>query len=133
MRPEDWWLCSPGDSFFRLSRIVVLFSLFFLLEEKIKSRPRLCRFFQGLGQESLFLYVGHVMVIYGTAVNVGLVDFAPNGFPPLAVFCIFILLTLVGYQLAMIWQSYKLAAPRQSRMTLATLFLFFLLLFILNP
>lgn len=59
-----WWKSSPGMHAFRISGPVVLMGALFALEERLRSKP-IGRVLQTIGNESLFMYVGHLYLVYG--------------------------------------------------------------------
>lgn len=130
---HDWGYSSPGHAFYRLGGVVFLYALLYLAEEKWGTSYRVHRFFQLLGQESLLLYVGHLMVIYGTIAGIGLRYYTADALTPLLTFIVILFLTLGGYGIAKEWHDYKINDPARARMALATLGSLLFILFILNP
>jgi uncharacterized membrane protein len=59
-----WWSASPGSQVFRICGILFLWGLLYLNEERLRS-GRVGRFLQEMGTESLFLYLSHLLIVYG--------------------------------------------------------------------
>ncbi len=128
----DWWQGSPQHTFFRLGGTVMTFSILYLIEDFYKNRKigdvmRLC------GQESLFVYVFHLMIVYGSVVNFGLRQFVGNNVNWYGVFLMTLTLCAVNYWLAYIWNGFKGKSPEMSRRVIMALSLFFMVVFIFNP
>ncbi len=130
---NDWGYSSPGHAFYRLSGVVFVFALLYLAEEKFGASHRVNRFFQLLGQESLLLYVGHLMIIYGTVAGIGLRYYAANALTPLLTFIVTLFITVGGYVIAKGWHDFKTNNSRRARVTLSILGSLLFILFILNP
>lgn len=59
-----WWKTSPGMHLFRISGIVLTLGVLYLFEERLR-KSRAGIFLQTVGTESLFLYISHLLVVYG--------------------------------------------------------------------
>ena len=66
----DWWQGFTFHSFYRTSGITLLFGCAYLLEDKLK-KSKLGNAFALVGQESLLVYMGHLMIVYGSIMNYG--------------------------------------------------------------
>jgi uncharacterized membrane protein len=66
---HDFWKSNPAMFFVRLSAVGIVTSLIFLAERWWKTIPS---FPLILGRESLFVYVLHLVIVYGSVVNHGL-------------------------------------------------------------
>ena len=100
--PYAEWYPSPGHSLFRLSGIMLVFSLFYLVNNRLKisNGNRIIRFLQINGQESLFMYVSHILLVYGTAWTIGLRDFFPERLNPYETVAAFSLITILCFSAA---------------------------------
>jgi uncharacterized membrane protein len=127
---ESWWYCSPGNSFLRVSRVLIVFAALFLSEEGLKKVPKISGFFQTLGQESLFAYVTHLAVIYGTILNPGMRWLGLDGFSPIIVAGMYITLVTAVYLGARSWQKYKESTPQHVRMLMNIFFGIFAIWFL---
>lgn len=61
---STWWQASPGLFLFRLSGIALLWGALYLFEARLR-RFRSGRVTTLLGRESLFMYVSHLLIVYG--------------------------------------------------------------------
>ncbi|MEY3385826.1 MAG: hypothetical protein RIR53_637 [Bacteroidota bacterium] len=59
-----WWR-SPGGLLFRVCATLLLLGLLYRWEENIPT-SRIGRYLLTLGNESLFMYVGHLLIVYGS-------------------------------------------------------------------
>jgi uncharacterized membrane protein len=66
---HDFWKSNPAMFFVRLSAVGIVTSLIFLAERWWKAIPS---FASIMGKESLFVYVLHLLIVYGSVVNRGL-------------------------------------------------------------
>lgn len=66
---HDFWKSNPSMFFVRLSAVGIVTSLIFLVERLVKTIPSLPLV---MGRESLFIYVVHLLIVYGSVVNRGL-------------------------------------------------------------
>jgi len=66
---HDFWKTNPSMFFVRLSVVSVIASGFFLAEQFIKSPPEIPLL---MGRESLFIYIVHLVIVYGSVLNQGL-------------------------------------------------------------
>jgi len=67
---ENWWNGFPTHTLFRLSGIIIVFSLAYIIEKKVPYFKFL-KLFTVPGKESLLVYYGHLLFIYGSIVNFG--------------------------------------------------------------
>lgn len=129
---QDWWHISPFHSFFRTSFVVALFGLFFLLEEKYKET-----FFGKTltlaGQESLFIYIFHLLIVYGSIVNHGLNYYIGNHLSPLDVALLIIGIWIVSYSSALSWNYLKNTNPKYSKFIILSYFLLFFIILLIRP
>lgn len=69
----DFWYTSPSYVWIRLGVLLLLMSMFWFLEDRLRRAPRLARFrpqwIATLGRESYFVYVVHLFVIFGWLLN----------------------------------------------------------------
>lgn len=61
---DIWWKTSPGMHLFRISGILLTFGALYLLDERLRLST-VGVFLQNVGTESLFLYISHLLVVYG--------------------------------------------------------------------
>jgi acyltransferase len=108
-----WWLSSSSHALFRTSGVVLGFSLLYLLSDKLNQGLSL--FLQRCGQESLYIYVTHLIVVYGSAINSGLNYLCSGKVGPLTVILFIPALTMPIYYTAMLWHDCKSKTPKLAR------------------
>ncbi len=95
--PHDYWKSSPNFFLLRLSAVLLVTAGFFHLKKvpSLLEHPVIV-----LGQASLFVYTVHLVVVYGSAANVGLAQVIGKALPSytavgvgIAVLCSMTLLT----------------------------------------
>jgi len=127
---NDFWKTSPNFVFTRFGCVLLLLSGVWYFTTKVKTIPSLIPL---LGKESLFIYVFHLPLIYGSPINYhSLYVFFGGKLNVLEAFGIFVLLSLVVIAVAKQWHSLKankLKTLRYIQVGMATtyLLLFFLL------
>lgn len=128
----DWWHVSPAHSFYRTSISAMAFALLFLVENRY-STTRIASVLRLSGQESLFMYIFHLMIVYGSVVNVGLNRIVGQqlGWPETAIMTFVI--CLICYMLAKVWNGLKYREHNKANWVMWSLSLTFIVIFILNP
>lgn len=95
--PHDYWKASPNFFLLRLSAVLFVATGFFYLRRlpEVLERPVLA-----LGQASLLVYSAHLVIVYGSAANIGLAQIVGRVLPyyaaaavGIAVLCAMVLLT----------------------------------------
>lgn len=126
-----WWECSPDTNLFRICGIVAAWSALFLAEEALQNmRPG--RFLQVVGSESLFMYVSHLLIVYGPTGDYLRASLGLNaaGYGTLAL-C-YLALTIPLLLAMWWWHTFKRAKPDHARSLLALQVLGMVLLFLLK-
>ncbi len=125
----DFWYTSPSYFLVRLGLLFVMAPGVWLAGERVGPwmRPLLI-----LGKESLFVYVLHLVVLYGSVINPGLnmAVLLPGGPGLLPLIGLFVGLTAAMFVAASLWQGLKNNHPAayryvQAAVGVAVLFLFF--------
>lgn len=129
---QRWWISSPGHALYRTGLVAAAFALLFGLNEWLSRRP-LGGILQRCGQEALFIYYWHLVIVYGTIFNPGLRQLSREHWSPWAVALVTAALVPLMYGTAMMWRDYKLEDPRRARWTLAAAMVFYMLIFVLRP
>lgn len=129
---NDWWRVSPFHSLFRVSGTIAVFGLLSLLEEWYRER-RIGKILQLAGQESLFIYVSHLLVVYGSIANFGMKYFTGSHLGPVDTFLIIFGLILLCQIFASVWHNIKNSDIQKARWVIAGTFGFFFLIFLLTP
>ncbi|MBF0493359.1 MAG: DUF1624 domain-containing protein [Deltaproteobacteria bacterium] len=129
----QWWHVSPGHSLLRLSRVTLFFSLISLYNLRFPLRGKISSFLKNIGRESLFYYVTHIAILYGTVVNKGLRAFGYGAWNWLGVLILYLFLIAFLYPMGQAWHEYKKNSPQQLKRILCFSFLLFALLFFMLP
>ena len=127
---QVWWDCHPGHNFFRLSGAVLIFASLFLLEKIIP--PKIAKFMSMAGQESLFIYVFHLMLVYGSVLNVGLSYFMPQNQNLISTISLYLAVTSITLMIANYWHKLKKEKPKYAKVIFRVLFWGFLLKFFIS-
>lgn len=112
--PSEWWRMAPGHSLFRLSCALWVFGLLFLTESYYKGK-KIGDALTVSGQESLWLYIFHLMVVYGSIVNIGLNKILGAVFNPLETAMLYIVVAAISYITAKYWHILKMRNPKAAR------------------
>lgn len=123
---NDWWHTSPSHFIFRISLVAFLFSFLYYFEDYISGRFYTKSLIL-MGQESLLLYVGNVIVIYGSILNNGIRQHLPNPVDSFSTILIFIGLTFVLYYISKGWHYIKINHQFYSKLIIYGLSLYFLI------
>lgn len=129
---EDWWYVSPGHTLYRVSCVIALFCFLYLIQERYAGKS-IGNFLQISGQESLFFYVFHLMLTYGTIANFGLVYLASHRYNQNETALVFVVITAVTYSFAAMWHRYKKTFPADASRLVFWLMILFLVIFLLVP
>jgi hypothetical protein len=115
---KHWWLNSPGVHAFRVGGVLAAFGVLYLIEDKLKE-SRIGKLLQVAGQESLFMYISHLLVVYGKlgpklieALGIGNANY-------LTILVVWVCLTVPLLGVMWVWHWYKTAYPRLAQWTLA--------------
>jgi len=125
--PHDYWKANPGLILLRTGMVLAYVTLFYYF----RNIPAFfARRVAALGRSSLVVYVAHLLLVYGSAANSGLMQRVGQTLPPLAAFgvALCVLLSMVG--LVSVWryaQEQHTLPSRLVRIGLATsvLYMFF--------
>ncbi len=127
---HDFWKSNPSIFFVRLSAVGIVASLIFLSEGLWKTTPYYASI---IGRQSLFIYILHLMVVYGSVLNRGLAQrIGPTlqVLPALGVFAL--VLTAVGL-ITILWYQWKSEHETAASRVTATAAAAFLLTFAMRP
>jgi uncharacterized membrane protein len=115
----NWFLCSPGNVLFRVSGTMLLFSILYLVQDRFaewtifKQKP--ASWLQLMGQESLFVYVFHLMIVYGSPANLGLSYFVGGVLYPFAAALVTSAVILAVYVAMSQWHDVKIVTPEKPK------------------
>ncbi|MBM2814870.1 MAG: hypothetical protein HW421_1632 [Ignavibacteria bacterium] len=129
---QDWWYCSPWHSIFRTSCAVWVFSLLYLIEDKIKGR-RFTKMLEISGQESLFIYVFHNLIVYGSLVSIGLRFHVNMQLVYWQTGLVFLAIAIFSYYLSKGWHYIKQNNMKAARAIMVSAIILFVLVILVNP
>lgn len=129
---EDWWRVSPGHMLYRTSVVMLVMFLLYRYQAMFENTT-VARVLTLSGQESLFFYVFHLMLVYGTIANFGLHYLTASRYGWLETAAVFIAITAVTYSLASMWHSYKFHEPKKAQQLIFWLIVLFVVIFALVP
>ncbi|MDD8017502.1 MAG: heparan-alpha-glucosaminide N-acetyltransferase domain-containing protein [Bacteroidota bacterium] len=108
---HDFWKVNPTVIFARIGAVSMVTSSVFFAEHSVKIRSRLP---QLMGRESLFIYIIHLLIIYGSVMNNGLQFYFG---PTLSVFQalgVFAVIFGVIISVTLMWNKIKLHYDRSA-------------------
>lgn len=129
---KSWWLVSPFLVLFRLSGTVSAFSLLYLIENWYKEKS-IGKALQLCGQESLYIYVAHLLLVYGSIANFGMRYYVGARLDPFSTILIIVGLWVLMYYTALAWHQIKATNIKNARWVMASTFGLFFLIFLINP
>lgn len=116
---NNWFLCSPGNVLFRIAGTIFLFSVLYLVQEQFSSWTVFGRkpasWLQLMGQESLFVYVFHLIIVYGSPANLGLSYFVGGVLYPFATGLVTLAVLVAVYVAMSQWHDVKVATPEKPK------------------
>lgn len=127
----QFWYANPIHCLFRLSGTTAIFAFLFLLEKYYKNY-KLTNILLISGRESLFIYMIHLIIIYGSVLNVGLKYFNIQNLNPYETFGMYTAITFISISLARGWHEIKNNSPKVAKQIMYSLAIFCFLYFILN-
>jgi len=128
--PHDIWRANPLIVFARLGFVAVVTSGVFFAEHNMKIKSAIP---QIMGRESLFIYVVHLVIIYGSVVNLGLKHFFQPTLSVVESLAVFVVVFLVTVAFTYSWHQFKKNYKRFAltvRFAAVGVFLYF---FLTNP
>ncbi len=128
---DQWWSIAPEHTIFRIAGALLLFSILFLLEEKLKGK--FGNLLTAAGQESLYIYVLQGIIIYSAVGRYHLYDFLGNNLTPWSVSALIIAITSFCLSTAVFWRRMKKIYPETSKKYARISFVLVLILYIVFP
>ena len=125
---HDFWKTNPLVVFGKTSVITMLMVLLFFIEQKIHIKSKIPTI---IGSESLFIYVIHLIIIYGSVLNVGLKYFFDGKLNITYSLIVFLILLITLTWFAIVWHNGKIKYKKEFlyiRIISLILFLFFFLI-----
>ena len=112
-----WWSASPGSQLFRICGILLTWGVLYHLESWLTS-SKTGRFMQEVGQESLFLYLSHLLIVYGQLpLALDALGIPSGGY--LSVVLIWVGVTIPLLFVMKWWHRFKKDQPNRARWVLA--------------
>lgn len=111
--PMPWdaiWWRSPGGQLFRVCATLLLLGSLFRLEQRLTSTP-VGRLLVTLGNESLFMYISHLLLVYGSLVPWLDNIMGTHKYGLLATLVMWILVSAIFTALMFAWRRVKLERP----------------------
>jgi len=129
---EVWWQASPPGQLFRLCGILLTFGGLYLLEDRL-AQARSGRVLQTMGMESLFLYLSHLMLVYGNGplLTRALFGFDHTGYAGILIIWAVVTIPLVA--IAFWWQRLKKEHPLVARWILVIQVSWIVISFVVTP
>ncbi|MBK6291073.1 MAG: DUF1624 domain-containing protein [Ignavibacteria bacterium] len=129
---DTWWRTSPGLHLFRISGTLMLLGLLFTQEQRMRT-SKLGTMLQTIGNESLFMYVGHLLFVYGSMQSVisSIYGSSTLGYGGVAV--VWIIVTAAFVALMMIWHTLKSKRPDLAQRILIIQLAWMVISFIVLP
>lgn len=127
----NWWLVSPMHMLFRVAGAMFLFALLYKVQDKFHGP--ISRALMLNGRESLVVYVGQGIILYGAGMQVLIRSIFPEFIMPwhIVVMTISVILIMTAYAFA--WNSYKKKMPVHAKWTLYLSMIIYVLIFLLTP
>lgn len=129
---DIWWKSTPSILLFCCSATLCLLGILYLNEQRLQ-RSRIGSFLQIVGQESLFMYVTHIILVYGKGAS-AFRDYAhipPQGYLGVAV--IWLCITLPLFALMLMWHKLKKDRPALAQRILAFQVLIMIISYLVLP
>jgi uncharacterized membrane protein len=129
---HTWWSTSPGLHLFRISGVVLAMSSLYLFEQRLRT-SRLGMGMQIIGNESLFLYLSHLLIVYGTALLVirAITGVSSTGYVGIGI--AWVVLTAPLLIITRWWHTLKHNKPELARKVLIGQMCIMILAFLLTP
>lgn len=127
----NWWLVSPMHMMFRVSGAMFLFALLYKLQDKLTGP--VSRALMVNGRESLVVYVGQGIILYGAGMQAIIRSMFPEIIMPwhIILLTISVIGIMTGY--AFSWNTYKKRMPIHAKWTLYLSMIIYVLIFLLTP
>lgn len=127
-----WWKVSPSILMFRICGTMLLFGGLYLLENRLQT-SRIGTFLQRVGQESLLMYVAHLLIVYGHGADLirDVLHIHDTGY--LGVAAIYLVITIPLLFFMWWWHDFKKRSPERAVTVLTAQIIMMTLFFILIP
>jgi uncharacterized membrane protein len=130
--PKQWWHTSPEHVGFRLAGTIALLAALILGAERI-GRWRLSSVLRLAGQQSLWIYVFHLLIVYGSVGGRGLSSIVGGTLDPAACTLLIGAVGLVTLASAWGWAQLKRTMPSVVRVVVGVVVAIGAMIFLLLP
>lgn len=130
--PElNWWLVSPMHMLFRVAGAMFLFALLYKVQDRLTGP--ISRALMVNGRESLVVYVGQGIILYGAGMQAIIRSIFPEYIMPWHI--VVLTLSVIGIMTAyaFMWNTYKKRMPIHAKWTLYLSMIIYVLIFLLTP
>lgn len=127
----NWWLVSPMHMMFRVSGAMFLFALLYKLQDKLTGP--VSRALMVNGRESLVVYVGQGIILYGAGMQAIIRSMFPEIIMPWHIVLLTISVIGIMTAYAFSWNTYKKRMPMHAKWTLYLSMIIYVLIFLLTP
>lgn len=125
----NWWLVSPMHMVFRMAGVLIVFAFLYLIQDYLKGP--ISRILSLSGKESLVIYVGQGIIIYGAPISGKVLKaLLPMRVSPFDIFLLTLSIVVVVCGYAFLWNSYKKNMPKHADWTLRLSMLVYVLTFL---
>ncbi len=102
--PHDFWKTNPVIILIRLAAVIIATGAIFFAEHSVKIPSRIPLI---MGRESLFIYVMHLLIVYGSVVNYGLNTFIGPVLSVVNALLVFMIVFIVMAVITFYWYQLK--------------------------
>lgn len=129
---HTWWSTSPGLHLFRISGVVLVMCVLYLIEQRLRN-SRFGIEMQIIGNESLFLYISHLLIVYGSASLIikSVTGVSSTGYLGIAI--VWAALTIPLLLVTKWWHTFKRNKPEGARKVIVGQMCIMILAFLLIP
>jgi uncharacterized membrane protein len=127
---HDFWKVNPAMLLIRLGFILLVTSGLFFLERSVTISSRIPTI---LGRESLAIYVVHLVIVYGSALNNGLQQYLGGTLTVPQATIAFLIIFFTMCMFAILWNTLRRNHQKKSVVVKFALSAAFILLFIIRP
>ncbi len=134
--PHDFWKVNPSILLLRTAVVAMMASGMYFVERVMRRDGTIhvpIKLPIIMGSESLVIYVAHLLIIYGSVVNDGLVYSLGGKLSIAEAFAVFLLMLVVMSAVAYIWHNTKKNFRRESAVVKLALTTVLLLYFVVRP
>ncbi len=114
---DVWWQASPGGQLFRVCGILLFFGGLYLIDDWLGAR-RVGKVMQKIGQESLLLYISHLLLVYGNGPIITQAAFGFDQTGALGIVLIWLAVTVPLVLFSLWWNKFKKQYPKRAKLAL---------------